>query len=107
VQRQEVPVRAEFFVDVFPEAARLPQAAGLSVADGRNRKTDYLGELGLCESGGPASARKAGRQSACSVRNGLLTSRGNAGRDAGSGATAGTGDKHTVSDKCLQRLAAS
>jgi hypothetical protein len=52
----EFPARAESFVDVLPEAPRLPQAAGLGVAHAGHRHADDLGELRLCEPGGAAEA---------------------------------------------------
>src|ERR1700723_3030872 len=56
VQAQELAVRTESAVGLFPERAGLPQPAGLGVPDGRDGQADEAGELRLGEAGGVAVA---------------------------------------------------
>jgi hypothetical protein len=47
VQGQDLTIRAESCIGEFPEAAGLPQASGLGVANGRDRYAEDPGELGF------------------------------------------------------------
>ena len=53
VVAEQFPAGAEFFVGAFPEAASVPQAAGLGVSDGGDRDGREPGQFRLREAVGP------------------------------------------------------